>query len=124
MSNDDRSWKHRSTRRSVVKSGAKLAYATPLVAASFSLLNQTALAADCSCKPADAGFVFDASPPLGVDSNPAGFSPACCSCQHCIYLGAMSPYYNVSAKQCYQDGASIAHICYPLCDDDCGGRPS
>lgn len=113
---------NRSTRRSVIKTGTKLAYATPLVAASFPLLGRSVLAADCSCKPA--GFVFDASPPLDGDSNPFHYVPACCSCKHCTDLGATAPYYDPASNQCFQNGSSIAHICYPLCADVCGGGPT
>jgi hypothetical protein len=108
----------RSTRRTVVKTGAKLAYAAPLVAASFRLGAGGALAAGgCACK--SAGFVFDDSPPLDGNSNPTGFSPACCTCKHCTFLGATNPVYDPATNQCFDGGQPITSGCYPLCDDVC-----
>jgi hypothetical protein len=107
----------RPTRRAVVATGVKLAYAAPLVAASFGLTGGALAAADCSCKPA--GFVFDASPPLDQNSNLFGYAPACCSCTHCTDLGATAPYYDPASNQCLQGGQSLASICYPICADVC-----
>jgi hypothetical protein len=47
---EERRLETQTTRRTVVKTVVKLIHATPLVAASFPLLGQSVLAANCSCK--------------------------------------------------------------------------
>ena len=107
------------TRRTVVKTGVKLAYATPILAASMHLSAGGALGVqDCSCLTAAAGWVFDDSPPLDSDSNPNGFDPACCTCFHCIQLGAPNPTYDATNNTCLSDGVPTDR-CYPICTDVC-----
>jgi len=64
----------RRTRRSVVKSGAKLAYAVPVVAATFKLGSNGALAATCP----------EGSTQLDLD-------PGCCKCRGSVLVTAPIP---------------------------------
>ena len=107
------------TRRNIVKAGAKLAYATPILAASMHLSADAVRGVqNCSCLTANAGWVFDDSPPLDSDSNPNGFDPACCTCLHCIQLGAANPSYDAANNICLSDGVPTDR-CYPICTDVC-----
>jgi hypothetical protein len=63
------------TRRTVVRTGVKLAYATPILAASFHLAGRGALAV-CDCS-SITGAVYDESPYGG-----SGVA-SCCTCEHC-----------------------------------------
>ena len=92
-----------TTRRTVVKTGAKLAYAAPLLAASFKLNASGGLAqSTCNCEGIEGG-VPDESPYGGGDVA------QCCTCEHCkserpgetngtfVYRGA---YYNPDTNLC------------------------
>jgi hypothetical protein len=112
---------NQSSRRAVVKTGAKLAYATPILAASFHLMGQGALAQTCDCLDIVGG-VYDAAPY-------GGGSQSCCSCEHCkyprpqqggqfggvIYPGAV---YNTGQHLCastlFPNGFSASY-CAPIC---------
>jgi len=111
-----------TTRRAVVKTGAKLAYATPILAASFHLAGNSALAI-CDCS-GDAGSVFDETPY-------GGGSPSCCTCEHCKaprtgqggqHGGVIYPqaYYRPDTNLCadpslgFPNGFSASY-CPPVC---------
>lgn len=119
-----------TTRRAVVKTGAKLAYTTPILAASFHFAGQGALAI-CDCSHI-AGAVFDETPY-------GGGQPSCCTCEHCkaprpsqggpfgsvIYPQA---YYRPDTNLCadpslgFPTGFSPSY-CAPICTP-CGGTPT
>lgn len=73
-------------RRRIVKAGAKLAYAAPLVAASFKLAANGALAQRVTC-------------PAGYDYVPVGPSghAECCHCPKCTATGVA---YDPKFKTC------------------------
>jgi hypothetical protein len=107
------------SRRRVVQTGVKVAYAAPIVAATVHLASLRAGAAsNCACQPAAGNYVFDETPPLDGDSNPSGFVPACCTCVHCVQLGAPNPSYDPVTNSCLSDGQPTDR-CYPLCTDVC-----
>jgi hypothetical protein len=60
VEHDDQAPSTKITRRKVVKTGAKFAYAAPVVVATFKLSEGGALAASCPRK-----YVFDANGPFG-----------------------------------------------------------
>jgi len=71
--------KKRISRRSVVKTGGKLAYAAPLVAASFKLSSHGADAVTAVCP---AGYTFVA---IGPHTGPA----TCCKCACTTFTGTL-----------------------------------
>jgi hypothetical protein len=108
------------TRRRVVGTGAKLAYAAPLVAASFHLTQLNALAdGTCGCM-GIAGGTFDATPY-------GGGGPSCCTCEQCKSVRPGQPngsvlyptaFYNAEKNLCadddFKNGFSDAY-CAPIC---------
>jgi hypothetical protein len=95
------------TRRRVVKTGAKLAYAVPLVAATFRLTADGAMAKSCP-----SGYVFDPSGPDGV--------PECCACTEACTTIPGTGTYNPATNRCEgtDDLGQIVVCGDPKCDPD------
>jgi hypothetical protein len=117
------SFARETSRRTVVRTGIKLAYAAPLVAASYKLTANSALAQSCDCTGIEGGV---------VDETPYGGGPtSCCTCEHSkeagrggtfgdvIYPGA---FYNPTTNLCadttppfnFPNGFSPTY-CAPIC---------
>jgi hypothetical protein len=79
---------HPVSRRTVVHTGAKLAYAVPLVAATMKLSAIGAEAKETCCD-GILGGIFDTTPY-------GGGSPACCTCEHCKTKPGGVSYPNAS----------------------------
>lgn len=118
-----------TTRRTVVKTGAKLAYAAPLLAASFKLNASGGLAqSTCNCVGIEGG-VPDESPYGGGDVA------QCCTCEHCktggrggqfgdvLYPTAFyNPDENMCADDNFPEGFSLDY-CAPICSGCLGASP-
>jgi hypothetical protein len=112
-----------TTRRRVLKTGAKLAYAAPVVATSLKLSHLNALA-DGACTCTGAGAVFDETPY-------GGGGPSCCTCEHCkskrlqpdgTLGGVIYPqaYYRPETSLCADPSLGFpewfpASYCAPIC---------
>lgn len=106
------------TRRRIVKTGAKLAYATPVVAASFKLGVRQASAVSGVCP--DDGVVIDCS---GIDNADAA------TCGDAGPVGSCSRYQAGDCPACLEDnfcddapvcgaGCPDGFVCVPTCCDD------
>jgi hypothetical protein len=107
------------TRRAVVTTGVKLAYAAPVVAASLQLNALRARALDSSCTDPglDPNFTWTFDPnfvPPGVPDTAPGF-PACCSC-----VPIPTATYYPDANFCCPDGFTPNPGSVPTCRDSTG----
>jgi len=107
MSQIDQQLKTQITRRTVVRTGAKLAYAAPLVAASFKLDNGVGAQAapSAACVPGTCDLVSICGSHCGCRTNASG-STSCLQNIACV-----------DANPC-TDGCSAGEVC--LADTCCG----
>ena len=109
----------RTTRRIVVKTGAKLAYAAPLVAASFKLTSASVLAVSG----------FDCGTPSRCGAPSFGNCPGVCACvtdadggEACVFAG-VPPTGIVpcaSGADCAAEQTCVPNTCFgTVCADPC-----
>jgi hypothetical protein len=108
-----------TTRRTIIATGAKLAYAAPLVAASAKLSVTNVAAAVSLGSTCKANSVFFTSVAFGTDTGGVFYSPACCACSEPPSPGAVCFFadYDLTNPECAwvapADGPCFV-ICEPV----------
>jgi hypothetical protein len=113
-----------ATRRTVVKTGVKLAYAAPLVAASLGITRRTALAAD---NPLDDLCAFCYGDTYTGDDSPNNPGTPCCTCHGsevpaCTVNGEPGYFYSETFNTCLPRRGVTQPVppgCTPLCRPIC-----